>query len=136
MTNFDPEYSFSEKAITLLEAAAGIPVMSTMQNYTQRIQKILGLVTTPNLDCLTSLLYYWTRNVQHLPGTWKNLLLILRLINLDGLAQMMETYLSSSGTIREQSHYKLRMEDVKIKEGRDSVNMYTDRSPCECVYIY
>ena len=129
--NFDPDQPFTKNAIILMEAAAGIPVMNTLQNYTQcrMIQKILGLVTTPSLDLTSSsLLYYWMRNEQHLPPTWKNLFLIIRLINLDDLAQKMETYLSCSGSIREQPRCKFRKDDVKIKGGLSNMSQYLDKS--------
>ena len=93
MTPFDPENSFNMGAVSLLEAAAGIPVMSTLNSYTPRIKIFLGLVHYTDLD-LNGLLKYWISNVRWVPPTWKNVLLIIRLLNLDDLAQRMETFLS------------------------------------------
>ena len=89
------------RALPFLEAAAGIPVMSTLSDYSQHIQDILGLDMIPNLD-LNTLLDYWIDNVWQVPPTWKNLLLIIRLFNLDDLAQKIEVYLS--GETEELSH--------------------------------
>ena len=82
-------------ALSLLESAAGIPVMRTLRNYTQRIEGILGLVEFRHTD-LNTLLKYWISNVGQVPLTWKSLLLIIRLLNLDDLAHRMETYLSGA----------------------------------------
>ena len=113
MTYFNPENSFNEIALSLLEAAAGIPLMNTLSDYTQRLQDILGLGTTPNLD-LKSLLY------RHIPPTWKSLLLIIRQLNLGDLAQQMESYLS--GAVEDPCHHKEK-EMVKVEEGERSTVM-------------
>ena len=94
MTHFNPESSFDIDALSFLEEL-GIPVMNTLNDYTGRIQDILGLALVPNTS-LNSLLDYWISDVQPVPPTWKHLLLIIRLLNLDDLAQQMETYLSGA----------------------------------------
>ena len=94
---FNQESSFSLRAVSLLEPAAGIPVMTTLTDYTRHIQIFLGLAQDTNLD-LNGLLNYWISSVQWLPPSWRNLLLIVRLLNLDELAQRMETYLSAGAT--------------------------------------
>ena len=97
MTPFDPESSFTLRALSLLESAAGIPVMTTLSDYTRRIQNILGLSLTINLD-LNGVLNYWISNIQWLPPSWRNLLQIIHLLHQDELAQRMETYLSTGAT--------------------------------------
>ena len=99
MTPFDPESSFTLRALSLLESAAGIPVMTTLSDYTRHIQNILGLSMTINLD-LNGVLNYWISGILWLPPSWRNLLLIIRRLHLDELAQKMETYLSA-GAIEE-----------------------------------
>ena len=94
---FNGESSFSLRAVSLLEPAAGIPVVTTLTDYTRHIQIFLGLAQYTNLD-LNGLLNYWISSVQWLPPSWRNLLLIIRLLNLDELAQRMETYLSAGAT--------------------------------------
>ena len=112
VTHFNPENSFNMRALFLLEAAAGIPVMRTLNSYTQQIQIILGVQLT-NLD-LNALFNCWVGNVPHIPPTWKSLLLIIRLLNLDDLAQWMETHLSGStgGTEDPHDHPEMEMEEV------------------------
>ena len=83
--------------MSLLEVAAGIPVMTTLTDYTRRIQDILSLPQYPYLD-LNGVLNDWISCIQWLPPSWRNLLLIIRLLNLDELAQRMETYLSAGAT--------------------------------------
>ena len=95
MTPFTPESSFDMRALSLLEAATGISVITTLNDYTLRIQNILGLTTVSNHD-LRLLLNYWISNLQEVPPSWKNLLLIIRLLSLDDVAQRMQTYLSGA----------------------------------------
>ena len=101
MSPFNQESSFSLRAVSLLESAAGIPVMTTLTDYTRYIQIFLGLAHYTNLD-LNGLLNYWINNVLWLPPTWRNLFNIIRPLGLNELAQRMETYLSV-GTTEELS---------------------------------
>lgn len=98
MTPFNPESLFSLRALSSSDSpslvAAGIPVMSTLSDYTERIQNILGITMAPNLD-LNALLSNWiSSDIKQVPPTWKNLFQIIHLLNLDDLAQMMEAYLT------------------------------------------
>ena len=83
--------------MSLLEPAAGIPVMKTLSSHTWHIQNFLGLDQYLYLD-LNGLLNHWISSVWWLPPSWRNLLLIIRLLNLDELAERMETYLSAGAT--------------------------------------
>ena len=96
MTPFDPESSFTLRAVSLLESAAGIPVMKTLSDHTHHIQNILGLRIT-NVD-LNRVLNDWIRGIVWLPPLWRNLLQIIRLLHQDELAQRMETCLSAGAT--------------------------------------
>ena len=100
---FCPESSFTLRAVSLLGSAAGIPVRTTLSDYTNHIQIFLGtdLPMTFNLD-LNGVLNYWISNKPWLPPSWRNLLLIIRLLDQDELAQRMETCLSA-GAIEELS---------------------------------
>ena len=97
VTPFDPESSFTMRAVSLLESAAGIPVMTILSGYTHLIQNIVGLSVTFNLD-LKGVLNYWIRGILWLRPSWRNLLLIVRLLHHDELAQRMETFLSAGAT--------------------------------------
>ena len=97
MTPFDPKSPFTLRAVSLLESAAGIPVMTTLSDYTRHIQNILGLTITTDLD-VNGLLDYWISGVVWLPPSWQNLLLIVRRLHQDELAKRMETYLSAGAT--------------------------------------
>ena len=109
------------RALSSLEEAC-IPVMSTLSDYTVRIQNILGLATFTDFN-LNSLLNYWISNVRQVPPTWKNLLLIIRLLNLDDLAQRMESYLS--GAVEEQPRHseEEEMATVEVEEGERFCDM-------------
>ena len=98
--HFDLEALFTTKALKSLEAA-GIPLMSSLSNYAQNMQNALGLFPLHNLE-LKLLLSYWVRNETSISPSWKNLLLIIRLLNLEDLAQLTEMFLrgtTSSGKI-------------------------------------
>ena len=73
--------------------------MTTLSDYTQRIKNILGLtrITYVNLKVLLNDWIGGKRKIYE-PATWRNLLLIIRLLKLDELAQRMETYLSAGAT--------------------------------------
>ena len=89
--------------MSLLEAAAGIPVRRILSDYTQSIEKELHIhVFPPDIDTLlkTWLGYPAAGTV---PPIWRNFLDIIRLLDLDELAQRMETYLSAEAT-EELSH--------------------------------
>ena len=96
MTPIDPESSFTLRALSLLESAAGIPVMTTLSDYTQHIRLFLGLSQT-YLD-LNGVLNYWIEGVVWLHPSWRNLFLVIRILHQDELAQRMETYLSAGAT--------------------------------------
>ena len=98
--------------MSLLESAAGIPVMTTLSDYTHLIQNILGLPVTFNLD-LNGVFNYWISAVVWLPPSWRNLLLIIRLLHQDELAQRMETYLSA-GAAEELSPTRGKQGDYLI----------------------
>ena len=95
MTLFNPANLFNINALSSVEAAADIPVTHTLTDYAQNIQNIFGLPTIPNFD-LKCLLEYWLKDAGVISLSWKNLLLIIRLLNLDELAHRMETYLNGA----------------------------------------
>jgi hypothetical protein len=98
VTPFDPESSFTLRAVSVLQSGAGIPLMIILRVYIRHIQKILGLPF--NLD-LNGVLNYWISGVHWLSPSWQNLLLIVRRFLHQGkLAQRMETYLSAGATER------------------------------------
>ena len=116
VTPFNPDSPFDMRALSLLEAAAGIPVMRTLKKYTQQIQNILGFVKIPDFG-LKTLLNFWLRNAKHILPTWKNLLLVIRLLNLDELAERIETYLSAGAT--EDLELGYEDEESLLSEGEE-----------------
>ena len=96
-------------ALSRLEGV-GIPVLASLNANTSFFQQVLS-VFAPHLSAAfhdaSSLLDAWLSSgvLCYLPPTWKSLLLIIRFLNLDELAQWMETYLS--GSIEEQ-HSEIR----------------------------
>ena len=91
VTPFNPESNFTVEALYLL-AEAGIPLMSSLSNYTQRIQSIVGAPQFYGTD-LNSIFSWWVKDERNIPQTWKNLLQIVRWLNLNDLANQVETYL-------------------------------------------
>ena len=96
MTPFDPDSSFTLRAVSLMESTAGIPVRTTLSDYTRHIQNILDLQIT-NID-LNGVLNDWIRGKPWLRPSWRNLLQIIRRLHQDELAQRIETYLSTGAT--------------------------------------
>ena len=69
---------------------AGIPLMSSLDNYTQQIQSLIGVSYVFDLNSLFS---WWEMGMGSLPPTWKNLLQVVHQVNLNDLANQVETYL-------------------------------------------
>ena len=121
VTPFDPESSFTLRAVSLLESAAGIPVMTTPSDYTEAIEKELHIhVFPPNLN---TLLTNWLRYpaAGSMPPSWRNLLNTIRLLHQDELAQRMETYLSAGVT---EEPIEMVIEEVTTEEGERYNIMY------------
>ena len=107
VTSYDPDSHFTMSALSQLEGV-GIPVITSLNTNVYRFQQVLS-VFVPYLSAFynaSSLLNAWLSSgvLSRLPPTWKSLLLIIHLLNLDELAQKMEIYLS--GSIEEQ-HSKI-----------------------------
>ena len=116
VTPFDPNSNFIISALTLLEAA-GVPVMSSLNNYTGRVQMILGILYLLPMGLSSEqLFHYWLTRGGKLPPTWRSLLQIIRQLSLDDLAYQVETYLRTGRT----------KYDTKGAEGREG-------DPCVCV---
>ena len=120
------------RALSSLEEA-GIPVMSTLSDYTKHFQNILGLATFTDFN-LNSLLDYWISNVRQVPPTWKSLLLIIRQLDLDDLAQQMETYLSGAMEKQPRHSEEEEMATVKVEEGKRFSDMSVFYFSSLCVY--
>ena len=92
VTPFDLESNFTFKAPYSL-GEAGIPLMSSLNNYHQQIQSMIGVPQYYPIIDLKATFVRWTRDRGSIPPTWRNLLQIVRQLNLDDLANQVETYL-------------------------------------------
>ena len=102
VTPYDPDSQFTMKALSQLETS-GIPVLSSL-DIMKSFQQFLGL-SEPTTYTPALVLDSWLRGLSNVPPTWKNLLLIICQLNLDSLAQQIETYLSG-GTVKEMRENK------------------------------
>ena len=77
--------------LTRLEGAAGIPVMSELEDKSHEFQAVIRVRQHSVSDAMKK----WLTSpvLSRIVPTWKNLLLVLRLISLDGLAKQIETHL-------------------------------------------
>ena len=91
VTPFNPESNFTVEALYLL-GEAGIPLMSSLNNYTWQICSMLGVPQFCGTD-LNLLFIWWVMGKGAIPPTWRNLLQIVRQLNLGDLAYQVETYL-------------------------------------------
>ena len=118
----------------------GIPVISTLDTNFKRLQKLLSscIMRTHTSTTTSSLLDTWlsydSNAFCYLPPTWRNLLLIIRLLNLDELAQRMETFLSGVTDRKEQdSHSKMTGIDV---EGEWVWFLHYNLNSMKCIVCY
>ena len=74
-----------------LEGAAGIPVMSELEEKSHEFRAIIRVKTPSISDAIKK----WLTSpvLSRIVPTRKNLLIVLRLISLDDLAKQIETYL-------------------------------------------
>ena len=101
VTFYDPDSQFTMSALYRL-VGVGITVIASLNSSSIFFQQVLS-VFIPHLSAFhdaSSLLNAWVLSdvVHRLPPTWRNLFLIVRLLNLHELAQRMETYLSAGAT--------------------------------------
>ena len=85
------------RALSLLEAA-GIPLMSSLGDYTGSITHILGMPLAIAPPPIESLLRIWLQSfsMTAYPPTWNSLLQITCLLNLHDLAERIETCLKTT----------------------------------------
>lgn len=112
VTSYDPDSHFSMSGLSRLEGI-GIPITFSLDTDIQFLQHIFNTLV-PNAHTYThtsSLLNAWLSYgvSSHLPPTWKNLLLIIHLLNLD---VRIETYLSGA-KYQEKQHSE--MDQVKAE---------------------
>lgn len=114
VTSYDPNSHFTMSGLSQLEGI-GIPVTFSLDTDIQLLQHIFNTLI-PNAHTYTqtsSLLNAWLSYgmSSHLPPTWKNLLLVIHLLNLD---VRIETYLSGAkGLDQEKQHSE--MDQVKAE---------------------
>ena len=83
---------FSMAALTHLETAAGIPVLSELEAKHHQFQAIIR-VKQPDLSWAIKM-WLTAPVLSRIVPTWKNFLCVLRLIHLDDVANQIEAYLS------------------------------------------
>ena len=118
---YDPDSQFTISALSRLEDV-GIPVITSLNTKIQILHRVLSLFV-PNVTIFTNfkdtitLFDTWLHSnlLSDLPPTWKYLLLIIRLLNLDELAQRMETFLSGA-TDQEEQHATSELSEIEIEE--------------------
>ena len=97
VTSFNADNKFTMEALSRVEAA-GIPLISSLNNYTQQIVTMFDLSSLSSLDLIT-VLKIWSSCGEKAPPTWRNLLQVIRQLHLDDLAQQVEAYLCG-GTLK------------------------------------
>ena len=100
VTPYDPDSQFTMEALSRL-VASGIPVLSFLNTDIKSLRHTLGL-SEPAIHTLDNpglVLNSWMRGFSKLNvlPTWKNLLLVIRKLNLDKVARQIESYLSGKG---------------------------------------
>ena len=90
---------------------AGIQVQRELSTKSQNFLAVLRVKQTDT----TLAMIHWVNNVQKnvIKPTWKNLLLLLRLINLDDLAEMIKSYFVGTPMERDD----ISSSETKAKEG-------------------
>ena len=87
---FNSDSMFTMASLNHLEKGVGIPVLTDLEAANHEFQAIIR-VKQPNI-LLAIKKWLTTPLLSHIKPTWKNLILILQIINLDQLAEKIETY--------------------------------------------
>ena len=113
---------FTLASLNQLEKTEGIPVLTELEAKNHEFQAIIR-VKQPHL---ASAINKWLTApvLSRIKPTWKNLLSILRLVNLDHLAEDIET---AGGDIKKHRDELLALCN-KLKEGDDDENIHHLRS--------
>lgn len=106
MTAFNPEKPFTKEALSRLEAA-GIPVLSSLNDNIHRLQSMLGITSDTTRDSdISATLSLWLNPARESTNTapsWKNLFLVLNAIDLDDLIERIDIYFSGATATEQQS---------------------------------
>ena len=90
MSPYDPDSQFTTSALSRLEAA-GIPVITSLQNVDGKMANAIGAAHLSSLDAM---LEWWVSGgTSPVPPTWRSLYGVLRELDLEELAQEIQDYL-------------------------------------------
>ena len=124
MTPFDSDSNFTMRVLSLVEVA-GIPVMHSIDIYTEEIRKTVSIrhmKSEPRTDermwhlgersssrhfwwsSVGRLFADWLKGGGKLPPTWRSLLQVIRQLGLVDLANQVETYLKTGKSGRVEHH--------------------------------
>ena len=94
---YNPNEKFSFESLSLLESAAGIPLLSELK---QRRRDFLRLIRVKQTTALNDALKRWITDgvPSHIQPTWKNIRLLLCLLDLDELECKVGRVLNESDT--------------------------------------
>ena len=95
---FDPDSWVSMRALYFIERN-GIPVLTELSTKTEEFQALIQ-VRQPDLP---STIIKWLASplFSHIKPTWKNLLLVFGILNLDHLAKQVENFVMKKSSERE-----------------------------------
>ena len=108
-------------SLTQLERRTGIPVLADLEAKNQEFQAMIR-VKQPNLSWAINK-WLTTPVLSRIKPTWKNLLIVLHLINLDDLAQQIEKYFTkhSLSTLEGEKGKRIWNEKWRTGNGTESV---------------
>ena len=95
MTSFEPDSQFTMKVLSQLEEI-GVTIFNELEDYKQPLQSVIGIDTVgvhSNLSSF-SILNAWLQRHTSLHPTWRHFFWALREIQLNHLADQIQSYLS------------------------------------------
>jgi hypothetical protein len=130
---YNPDEKFSFKSLSLLQSAAGIPLLSKLQ---ERRRDFLKRIRVRQTSTLEDALKQWIRTdgvASQIQPTWKNIRLILRLLDLDKLEcqvgrVLKDTQLSDDGANAAREYqYSARIFLIRQKTATYEINFIITR---------
>ena len=125
-SKFNPDEAFTMASLTQLEKLSGIPVLASLEMKGREFQSVIRV----KQHSVSGAIDKWLTApvLSDILPTWKNLFLVLRLIDLDVLALQMETFLKEHPSLEKAEgtgHCFLPMVYIRM------VDHYSLKVPCD-----
>lgn len=133
---YNPNEKFSFGSLSLLQSAAGIPLLDELE---KRRSDLLRIIRVKQSSTLEDALKQWITDgvPSHIEPTWKNIRLLLCLLCLDELEYQVGRVLENSEILLTQCNCQGVEDDTQLSVSDHGTNAaHVSNSNCEIEYQY